>query len=206
METTALLWFRGPGVLPQTVNCYPTSKWSGQAQNHPSHISRRRVLIQAKHYGCLYTAACNQTGNESLAAKCLIYGQSSSLCCCKVHKQPTRIILCLYNENFQLPYNCKACCSECYSKLLPAAYVQCGFSIHCSTWVLPSNQFRKKHITPITQSWTQHTHLCSSYFNHCLKSTKLLNPRSSVCSARHPTAKLWVISWPPPKLTNSHLK
>lgn len=65
---------------------------------------------------------------------------------------------------------------------------------------------KKKNITPMIQSWTQHTHLCSSYFNHCLKSIKSINPRSSACSDSHPTAKHWVISWPLPKFTNTHLR
>lgn len=65
----------------------------------------------------------------------------------------------------------------------------------------------EKNITPIIQSWTQHTHLCVSYFNDCLKSIKSVNPRSSTCSARHPAAKDWVIiPWPPPKFTNTHLR
>lgn len=48
---------------------------------------------------------------------------------------------------------------------------------------------QKKNVTRIIQSWTQHTHLCSSYFNHCYKSIKSVNPSSSACSTRHPTAK-----------------
>lgn len=66
------------------------------------------------------------------------------------------------------------------------------FSIHCSSWVLPPNQFRQKKNTAIIQSWIWHTHLHSSYYNHCQKSIKSVNPRSRACSTRHPSAKHWV--------------
>lgn len=105
-----------------------------------------------------------------------------------VRKQLTRIILCLHTSDFQLPYNCKACCSECYSN-----YYQ---QLMCRVFLLSTavleccNQTNsEKNITPIFQSWTQHTHFCSSYFNDCSKSIKSVKPRSSTCSVRHPTAK-----------------